>query len=377
MPFPRSARMMHLLVPAAGLGLLTVILASAGVSSASVARSPERTAGARPHLLPRVCSSIADPYRTQDSVLRQCGYQLIPLQAVRTLPGGGKAYVYRVDGTREENIVPPRGFNPLTASARQLSEYGIPSVKQVGSRSEWVKIMRAARYTAPPRLLIAGGPVNPGATSGSQAQPWAGYVATDNSDYDFVSTKYTEPYIGSSICTDVAVGSWVGIGGYGSSPYLAQAGTSFGVASQPNLHNEFQELVISSTEYAPVWYGEVSYGDPIYAKVTWDSSTDKYNYYVSDSSNGNTLDVTAPSSHYDGTSAEVITEAPVGYNLANFGKITFTNAQVGATGSDPIALGSWEPAQLIMTDVGGNTMAYPDAIYGSGEDFSNNDRSCD
>ena len=110
--------------------------------------------------------------------------------------------------------------------------------------------------------------------------------------------------------------------------------------------------------------------------MTWNSTTSKYNYYVSDSSNGKTLNVTAFSSHYDGGSAEIITEAPGGI-LANFGKITFTGSKIGNTGSSASSLGSWRPTALKMTDASGNVMAYPDAIYGSGEDFSNNDRSCD
>jgi hypothetical protein len=294
--------------------------------------------------------------------------------------GGGKAYVYRVDGIKEEVIVPPRGFNPFTASARRLSEYGIPSAKQVGSRGKWIKIMRAARYATPPKTLIAGGPVNPGRHFNTANSPWAGYVATGNSEFDAVHTDYTEPDIASSRCSSVAVGSWVGIGGFTSS-ILAQAGTSYGVSSgpdpQPNLHNEFQELVIDSHNYPPVWYGKVNAGDSIYAKVTWDSATSKYNYYVADSNNGATLNVTAFSSHYDGNSAEIITEAPGGFNLANFESITFTHAQIGSTGSDATSLGSWQPTNLSITDGSGNTMAYANPIYGGGEDFSNNDRSCD
>src|ERR1044071_8407815 len=361
MPVRRAARTIRLLIPAAVLGLTALM---PGLSSAST----------YPAHFSRNCSSIGDPYVARQPVLRQCGFEFIPRRAARALPGGGHAYVYRVGGIKEEVIVPPRGFNPLSAPAARLREYGIPTAKQVGSRSRWAEIMRAARFAPPPRQLIAGGPVNPGGEFSNN--PWAGYVATGNSEFDFAQASYTEPYIGSSQsrCSNLAVGSWVGIGGFTGST-LAQEGTSFGDNGQPNLHNEFQELVIDAQgDFAPVWYGKVDFNDSIYAKVAWNSSTSRYNYFVSDSNNGHTMDVTAFASHYDGNSAEVITEAPGNHDLANFGKITFTGSKIGTTGSSATSLGSWPPTNLPMTDGSGNTMAFADPIYGSGEDFSNNDR---
>ncbi len=387
MPFHRSVRMMHLLVlAAAGMAVLTLV--GTGVSSASQASSPTRNASTRPDHLPRICSSVENLYSTRHSVLRDCGYSLIARIGVRALPGGGEAYIYSIDGSKAEVLVPPRSFDPLTAPVWRLSEYGIPTAKEVGSRSRWIKIMRAARYSAPPAQLIAGGPAGPAgpamacSSSSIYCWPWAGYVATGENNFNYVQATYDEPYIASSVCTNVAVGSWVGIGGYNTS-ILAQAGTSFGdtAQGQPNLHNEFQELVINSTgTYAPVWYGEVGYGDPIYANVSYTPTTSgrgQYRYYVSDTSNGNTLDVTASASHYDGSSAEIITEAPGTYNLANFGSVTFTGAMIGSASTSDATLSSWLPSPNTMTDNKGKTMAYPGSIYGGGEDFTNYDSSCD
>ncbi len=388
MPFLRSVRTMHLLVPAVAAVVAALTLAGPGVSSASQASSPARNASTRPGHWPRICSSIENLYSTRHSVLRDCGYEFIARLGVKALPGGGEAYIYSIDGSKAEVLVPPPSFDPLTASAGRLSEYGIPTAKEVGSRSRWITIMRAARYSAPPEELIAGGPADPAgpemkcSSSSIYCWPWAGYVATGETNFNYVEASYAEPYIGSSVCSNVAVGSWVGIGGYNTS-ILAQAGTSFGdtAQGQPNLHNEFQELVINSTgTYAPVWYGKVTYGDPIYANVSYTPTTPgwgKYSYYVSDGANGNTLDVTASASHYDGSSAEIITEAPGTYNLANFGTVTFTGAVIGSASTSEGTLSSWIPDPNTMTDNNGKTMAHPGPIDESGEDFTNYDSSCD
>jgi hypothetical protein len=74
---------------------------------------------------PANCRGSFDPYRYSAAVLRACGYGVIPLVKVKTLPGGGHAYVY---ADRSEQLVPPAGFKPLDAATNAtLTEYGLPT----------------------------------------------------------------------------------------------------------------------------------------------------------------------------------------------------------------------------------------------------------
>jgi hypothetical protein len=102
------------------------------------------------------CRGSFDPYRYSAAALRACGYRVIPLVAIKTLPGGGRAYVY---ADRSAQLVPPPGFKPLKASNAQLSEYGIPTrPSQPAARRLWLQEMSAWKRSVPPAPFLVSDP---------------------------------------------------------------------------------------------------------------------------------------------------------------------------------------------------------------------------
>lgn len=70
---------------------------------------------------------FSNVFSSSPAALRACGLLVFPLSAVKPLPGGGRAYIYNEGkyGVVTE-LVPPKHFDPLTASEAQLNEYGFP-----------------------------------------------------------------------------------------------------------------------------------------------------------------------------------------------------------------------------------------------------------
>jgi hypothetical protein len=89
------------------------------------------------------CSGAFNPYGARRALLAACGEHVAPLVAERSLPGGGKSYTYDVDGVNETTPIAPRGFDPVTASAAKLAEYGFPP-RPAGGRAlkTWLTVMR-------------------------------------------------------------------------------------------------------------------------------------------------------------------------------------------------------------------------------------------
>jgi len=314
------------------------------------------------------CAFSQNPYSVPRSVLAACGYHFINRSNIANLPGGGKSYVYYVAGHKVMYNVPPKGFNVLAATNQQLREYNLPSKGLLGGTRNWNRIMGRVRFAAPPAVLIQGPekftncPAHPTCTSGN----WSGYVATGHSNYNEVGADYTEPHISSSVCSNTAEGTWVGIGGYTSNS-LGQDGTAYGTG---HPHGAWWEVLPALPVYS-TWNG--SAGDTITATTTWDTTTNKWDFAVIDGSH--ILNPAEQGGSYSGTSAEVITEMP-GVALANFGTIPFTNAYVyyGSTGRHGIGQPTHD--EVIMSD-GSRDMAVPSSISGNNsQNFSISQHHC-
>jgi len=276
--------------------------------------------------------------------------------------------VYYVGGHKVTYNVPPRGFNPLTATRRQLREYNLPAWRLLGGRRAWDRIMRPVRFTAPPLSLIEApqkfAPNCHGAC-------WAGYVDTGHSNYNAVSANFVEPHISSAVCSNpLAEGTWVGLGGFHTGN-LGQDGTAYGTG---HPHGAWWEVLPSGPVYSS-WTG--SAGDNISASTAWNTSSNKYDFAVIDGSH-----ILSPSEQgggYDGTSAEFITEAPGGDNLENFGSIPFTSAYSYYGSSSAHGVGQLPHVRQLMTNSNtGHTMAEPGPISGANsQNFTMNQRNCD
>jgi hypothetical protein len=338
----------RLVIPLAMAASLAVGLSPAFAQAAARPSSPGGQVS--PASGPGQCAFSKNPYSVPRAVLAACGYRFINRSYIANLPGGGKSYVYYVAGHKVMYNVPPRGFNVLAATHRQLREYNIPSRGLLGGTQNWNRVMGRVRFTAPPAVLIEG-PRKFYVHSGN----WSGYVDTGHSNYNGVGVDFTEPHIGSSVCSNDAEGTWVGLGGYTSSS-LGQDGTAYGTG---HPHGAWWEVLPAGPVYSS-WDG--SAGDTIDATTTWDTTTSKWNFAVIDGSH--ILNPAEQGGSYSGSSAEFITERPGSYNLSNFGTIPFTNAYsyYGSTGRHGV--GQVSHTEIIMWD-GSRNMATPSSISGT------------
>jgi hypothetical protein len=60
---------------------------------------------------------------------------------VQALLGGGTTYTYEINGVKDTYFIPPKNFNPLSATNDQLKEYGFPSRPTDPDRLKlWVQV---------------------------------------------------------------------------------------------------------------------------------------------------------------------------------------------------------------------------------------------
>jgi hypothetical protein len=348
-----------------GLRLMRFTAVAAAVSLAGGLTMASSTA-ARPAAPPAQCARSFDPYRTDAPVLRSCGDKILPLRSVTSLPGGGQAYSYGAF----TQLVPPAHFSPLTASDRELREYGFPTRRQLGAR--WASLMSHYRGTARPTPFLVQAPAahRPRANTSGTSLNWSGNVVTGH-DYLGVSAQWFEPSFTSSPCTKPgAFGQWVGLGGASALPYLGQDGTSF---NYPTLgaHQAFVQVLPNDNGPVPVALYATP-GQVFYAQVFWNPSNTWYDYFMENAETGKTaMFHSATAAAHDGSTAEVITERPFfpDGTLANLSNYQHFQVQdsTGYWGNPPTSSAGFNnlPDQSISMMHSGHTMSSPGSFMGS------------
>jgi hypothetical protein len=122
-----------------------------------------------------------------------------------------------------DNVSPPAGFNPLTATDEQLKCYGFPQRPQSGSHALalWTKAMSGAKHWVPGRSA-GEGHVPYTVYYGT----WGGYVAqgaNNSTTFKEVQGFWTQQATNATR-DGHHIGDWVGLGGF-TSASLIQAGT--------------------------------------------------------------------------------------------------------------------------------------------------------
>jgi hypothetical protein len=204
-------------------------------------------------------------------------------------------------------------------------------------------------------------------TGSSVSSNWAGYRAEtqDGNGFTRVAGSWTEPSADCSTSSGHA-SFWVGLGGSGAndseSDSLEQAGTAVDCDASGNAtHTAWYELLPA----APVQLDlKVSAGDHMSSSVTINGSA--VTITVSDSTTGQstTKNLTMPNQP-DVSTAEWIAEAPSHCDntsgcqpltLANFGKVSFTNASATASGhTGTISDSAWTSQPITLSPGGGVT----------------------
>jgi hypothetical protein len=285
------------------------------------------------------CSDVTNLYAASGAQLAACGYSYAPLTSTTSLPDGGTSYNYALPGGQTTSILqPPAGFNPATASAAEDEAYGIPPAPspQSAGYADWKALADGTTAPVNPRasLVVGDNPVS-GSTStpnpssgGSSAAPdltvnpsgdWSGY-GQSGSGWTETWLAYYEPTLGTTHCSNPAVGFWDGIGGYPSGP-LGQSGTVSGFDSGA-LHQLFYENVPAG----PIFPGVTApAGSQVISNVLYNGS----NSWSYDMSVGGTNHYYSGTGSYSGGYTEAITEMPPGYSLMNFNEPVTMTSLVG------------------------------------------------
>ena len=117
------------------------------------------------------CNSSYDPYKVPRSFLKKCGVKIYPLKAAEKLPDGGREYIYRAEGVKQTYRIPPKGFNPLKASPKQLDEYGFPPRPSGGPElKQWKRMAKNFHFVKPPPYLVKGKFSGAGSSSGGSSE---------------------------------------------------------------------------------------------------------------------------------------------------------------------------------------------------------------
>ncbi len=210
-------------------------------------------------------------------------------------------------------------------------------------------------------------PAMAGTVNAQQAtsENWAGYIAGSNvgtGQFSSVSGSWVVPAVNSGSSTGQHQGYsafWVGLGGSsGQSQSLEQVGTSSDTSGGQTQYYAWYELVPDPETQLNL---AVHPGDHMTGKVSVSGSD--VTITLSDQTTGQSVTKQLQMSNPDTSSAEWIAEAPSSESqsgntqtlpLADFGKVTFTDASAtsgGHTGtiSDP----DWSLQQVQLSSAGG------------------------
>ncbi|MHB8262196.1 MAG: G1 family glutamic endopeptidase [Acidimicrobiales bacterium] len=320
---------------------------------------------------------------------------------VENLPGGGSLYTYDVNGSTQEYPVPPNGFDPLTATASQLQEYGFPPrPADPGGLAQWRSVWSHYRSTPTPDVwtvpqgdgLGSSPSQNPVAniirtvTNGTEiSENWSGWEATppgespggtaDPNPFTSVLAVFVQPPTPYTPCAQAWESEWVGLGGDYSGAGLIQDGTTIQPSSIPGIgpsaYTWYEYLNGHGSGPSEITTGSVTVkpGDDIYAYVSYSKTTKKASYLILDEMTGqqqsHTQNNAAP--YYSGTTAELINERPANPSgqyspLYNFHKADWTLEAAQYKNdkhASPQPLNLFKNHKIIMENSSGKVLAEP------------------
>jgi hypothetical protein len=304
-----------------------------------------------------------DPYAYSQAAVRACGYKVFPRAAVKALAGGGSGYDYDVNGATVEFLVPPKGFQPATATSAQLSEYGLPARPAAPhALARWQAEMGNFKPASPPPPFLAETHAHADTV---YFYNWAGYAVTGSSgSFHQAEAWYIEPTFYSSSCSTNADVTWAGIGGY-SGNVVGQDGTAHGVPGVGN-HQAWWEVYPDNNITPVALYGHIGY---LFDASTYWNSNGYYVFYMYDYESGNYVSFREYITDRDTTSAEAITERPTINgslsHLSNFKTMTISASQANGSGLNNWS-GSGGRHGIHMIDTSGTDMADPSGIGSNG-----------
>jgi hypothetical protein len=286
--------------------------------------------------LPGVAAPIPAPTRTcatlvSTSLIDSRGNEVVAPSAVTpTAAVLGRDLHYSLNGNLLSERVPPAGWRPLTAPNSELTAYGFPKRPvDPTALAMWTKTMqgwKGASETPPcqtgrPRYYLAhigsfdwDGGMN---VSGSLANT---FVSADG--------HWVQPALANACHTDSDYAIWAGLGGYNhNASQLLQAGTATNNGTSTGIYAWYEGISPQITAPAVPLSVKIHINDTVEAYVTYDASAaggPSADFWIDDITTGQSA--TSGPSHeiqrmpvsdfYDGSTADYITEKPVGVALS-------------------------------------------------------------
>lgn len=253
---------------------------------------------------------------------------------------------------------PPKGWNPLTATAEELNTYNIPP-KPVDSAQlqRWTDLVTTMRWEPPvvdkgrsgTRPGMAGAPTD-GGPSTLPTLNWGGLLSLG--EYTAVSGQWRHPYAYADQGPRPALATqWIGLGGFQPGVPLIQMGTEARVNPDGSGgYDTWYEIVGTSHDTAGA--RKVSFdhsqGDEVYSQIWWTEANGvgTAHFFIADVTRRTATSFSVPKiTGYAGvtSSAEWINELPTlkhgsaylslpYYSDVDSAHVSFTESQAGSPG---------------------------------------------
>jgi hypothetical protein len=359
------------------------------IALARAAGSPELAAAQPPAALPACTADSVRALRESGPRTAYEGGPVTPGANVRELGDGGRIYSYRLGEQIVEYPVPPKSFDPRTASAQALERYGFPRrPTDPAARAQWDKVFGNDAQPAAPGGCVsnefAEGPEEvAGGGSGEEifasedknTLNWAGFEDAAQghpSHFGAVTGEYPQPTYHSTSCAEPHEVSWTGLGG-DFSTNLMQDGTGLGseyYAWYEILPNPLVKVSLT-----------VKAGDLIQDYVTYSGGTVDFWVYNHSRETYSHTTIGGVSGSYNGSSAEYVDERPIVNgglsNLADFEKVQWREGKAfnNVTGAWE-GIGGSEHLRLHMySNDSSHQLAAPGYLFG-GTSFQDNWFAC-
>lgn len=283
-----------------------------------------------------------NPYDLSAAELAACDMTAYPMTSIEPLPGGGSDWIYETPSGPMGMLVPPANFDPATATADQLAEYGIPTEPAASDavlHDAWSQMIAGMTHPAQPFNVMIGlnakqfnrNPLNyvqDGPWALSPRGGWVGYTDDETSGYfHYAWSAWIEPSPLNGRCgLDAgAAAFWTGLGGTGGSSDLGQAGTELGFGSGGPDDAFWYETNSGTTMYP---HGaHATQGSEFSVDVSYNTSTDEYNYYFYNAATGSYGTYHGPTSSYVGDTTDFMAERLYEQDFTNFGEMEWEFAE--------------------------------------------------
>lgn len=293
--------------------------------------------------------------------------------SVHAQTNSGAVNVGKLPTVAQALPIPPSNFDPLTATANQLKEYGFPKIPiNPNQLATWKYAMSHAKYYVAPQQSPST--TTHGLYNTTYSSNWAGYLVkggTNGSDtYNNTSAQWVQPsYTGTA---DPSF--WVGQG-YTSDIVQAGADSNASSAGGSTQYEFWVEDYPNGTiwQKSPVLYKN----DTVYVDVTYGGSTSSA--FLENVSTGYYTTVSFNTPYFYGNSADYVNEA-VGSsynNWTSWGSTNFSQCDLNWDNTNGTSGGgqfnSYNDTKTIMTSNGassGTVETQPGNINNSTDGFS-------